>query len=70
VYTGFWLGNLRARDKLNDIDADEINFLLTPYSRILLEKLNVSQVVKKFPAIYGTRRFITAFTRTHNLFLS
>ena len=27
---------------------------------ILLEKLTVSHVVKKFPCIYGTRRFITA----------
>jgi hypothetical protein len=31
-------------------------------TRVLLEKLNDSQLVKKFPAIFGTRRFITAFT--------
>ena len=37
--------------------------LLTPRSRVLLEKLTSSQPVKKFPAFYGTRRFITAFTR-------
>jgi hypothetical protein len=36
--------------------------LLTPWSRVLLEKLTGSQIVKKFPAFYGTRRFITAFT--------
>ena len=35
---------------------------LTPWSRVLLEKLTTSQLVKKFPAFYGTRRFITAFT--------
>ena len=35
---------------------------LTPWSKILLEKLTDSQLVKKFPAFYGTRRFITAFT--------
>jgi hypothetical protein len=29
-----------------------------------------SQVIKKFPAFDGTRRFITAFTRTHHLSLS
>ena len=33
----------------------------TPYSRLILEKLTVSQLVKKFPAFYGNRKFITAF---------
>ena len=27
-----------------------------------------SQLVKKFPAFYGTRRFITAFTKARHLF--
>ena len=35
---------------------------LTPWSRVLLEKLTGFQLVKKFPTFYGTRRFITAFT--------
>jgi len=37
---------------------------LTPWSRVLLEKLKLtgSLVVKKFTALYVTRRFITAFT--------
>jgi hypothetical protein len=35
---------------------------LTPWSRVLLEKLTGSQLVKKFSVIYGIRRFITAFT--------
>jgi hypothetical protein len=43
---------------------------LTAWSRGLLEKLTVSQLVKKFPAFYGTRRFITAFTRARHLSLS
>ena len=43
---------------------------LTPRSRVLLEKLTVSQPVKKFPAFYGTWRFITAFTSARHLFLS
>ena len=30
------------------------NYLLTPWSRILLENLTDSQLVKKFPAFYGT----------------
>jgi hypothetical protein len=37
-------------------------YLLTPWSRVLLEKLTGLQVVKKFPAFYGTRRFIAAYT--------
>jgi hypothetical protein len=32
--------------------------LLTTCSRALLEKLTGSQLAKKFPAFYGTRRFI------------
>jgi hypothetical protein len=43
---------------------------LTPWSIGLLEKLTVSQLVRKFPAFYGTRRFITAFTRACHLSLS
>ena len=35
---------------------------LTPWSRVLLEKLTGFQLVKKFPAFYGTRRFITVLT--------
>jgi hypothetical protein len=30
--------------------------------KILLEKLIVAQLAKKFPAVYRTRRFITVFT--------
>ena len=33
-------------------------------------KLTDLQLVKKFPAFYGTRRFITAFTSAHQLSLS
>jgi hypothetical protein len=36
--------------------------LLTTWSRILLEKLRVIELVKKYPAFYGNRRFITVFT--------
>jgi hypothetical protein len=36
-----------------------LTYLLTPWSIVLLEKLTGLQLVKKFPAFYGTRRFIT-----------
>ena len=44
-------------------------YLLTPWRRVLLEKLTGLKLVKKFPSFYGTRRFITAFTRARHLFL-
>ena len=47
-----------------------VTYLLTPWSRVLLEKLTGLQLVKKFSAFYGTRRFITAFTSAHHLSLS
>ena len=42
-------------------------YLLTPWSIALPEKLTGSQLVTKFPAYYGTRRFITTFARTLHL---
>ena len=45
-------------------------YLLTPRSRVLLEKLTGLQLVKKFPAFYGTRRFITTLTNVRHLSLS
>ena len=46
-----------------------VTYLLTQWSRILLEKLTGSQPVKKFPTFYGTRRFIIAFTCARHLSL-
>jgi hypothetical protein len=43
---------------------------LTLRSRVLLEKLIVMQLFKRFPALHGTWRFITLFTRDHHWFLS
>ena len=39
-------------------------------SKVLLEKLIGSRLVKKYPAFYGTRRFITALKRVRQLSLS
>ena len=44
--------------------------LLTPWCRVLLEKLTGLHPVKKFPAFHGTRRFITALTSICHLSLS
>ena len=44
-------------------------YSLTAWRRVLLEKLTGLQLVKKFPAFHGTRRFITALTSVHHLSL-
>jgi len=44
-------------------------YLLTLWSRILLEKLIGSQLVKKYTAFYGTQKFIPAFTSARHLSL-
>ena len=43
---------------------------LLHWGKSFLGKLTGSQLVKKFPAFYGTRKFITAFTCARHLSLS
>ena len=45
-------------------------YLLTPWCRVLLEKLTGLQLDKKLPAFHRTRRFITALTSVRHLSLS
>ena len=45
-------------------------FLLNAWSKVLLGKLTGFELVKKFPAFYGIRKFITAFTSARHLSLS
>ena len=46
-----------------------LTYLLTPWCRVLLEKLTGLQLVKKFPTFLGTRRFITARKRFRQFYL-
>ena len=46
------------------------SYLLTPWCRVLPEELTGLQLVKKFPAFHGTRRFISALTSVRHLSLS
>jgi hypothetical protein len=68
VHTGFWWGSLRERDHLEVLGVD--TWIITPWSRVLPEKLTVPQLGKKYPAFHGTRRFITAFTSALHVSLS
>ena len=52
------------------VETEPLAYLFTPWSRVLLGKLTGFQLVKKFSAFYGTRRFITAFTSARQLSLS
>jgi len=47
-----------------------LTYLLTPWNRVHIEKLTFSQQVKKFPAFYGTQKFIAASTIARHLSLS
>ena len=47
-----------------------LTYIPTPWYRVLLEKLTGLQLVKKFPAFHGTRRFITALSSVRHLSLS
>jgi hypothetical protein len=44
--------------------------LLIPWSRVLLEKLIVFQLVKKYPEFYWSRKFIIVFTTARHRFLT
>ena len=44
--------------------------ILTPRSNLLPENLKVSQIVKKFPEFYETRRFMTVFPKACHVPLS
>jgi hypothetical protein len=44
--------------------------IATPWSRVLHVKLTVTQLIKKFPTFYGTRKFIAVFTWAHHWSLS
>ena len=46
-----------------------LTYLLTPWCRVLLEKLTGLQLVKKFPAFHATPRFITTLTSVRHLSL-
>jgi hypothetical protein len=52
------------------LDAVVKRTKLTAWSTVLLEKLILTQLVKKFPAFYRKRSFIAALKRTRHRSLS
>ena len=59
LYYSVLLINNYSNDISSHLFQHLLTYLLTPWSRALLEKLNGSQLFKKFLAFYGTLRFIT-----------
>jgi len=66
--------NIRTVTKVTEVPmvtmVTRVTYLLISWSRVFLEKLTGFQLVKEFPAFYGTRRFITVFTSARHLSLS
>ena len=52
--------NLKERDYLRNITL--LTYLITPWNRVLLEKLTGSQLVKKFPTSCGTATRVNTVT--------
>ena len=55
---------------MHELVPTSLSYSLSSWSRVLPQKLTGSQLITKFPAFYGTRRFITAFTSALHLSLS
>ena len=68
-YTGWWWGSSWS-NRLLEVTPLRCYYILTSRCRVLLEKLTGLQLVKKFPAFHGIRRFITALTSVRHLSLS
>ena len=64
--------NLQKRHAVNELPILTylLTYLLTPWSRVLLEKLTGSAASQEIPRIFGTRRFITVPTSARHLSLS
>ena len=52
------------------IHSQSDTYLLTPWSRVLLEKLTGSAASQEIPHVFGTRRFLTIPTSARHLSLS
>jgi hypothetical protein len=68
--------NLRRREELKCLPGRYVLALriidrsVTPWSRVLLEKLMVTHLLKISPTFYGTRRSVVVFTSGRHWFVS
>jgi hypothetical protein len=66
LFNGYWGSFLGVKGPGNENDhsppsGTQIKSELTPWSRVLPEKLKCPKLLKKFATFYGTQRFITVF---------
>jgi hypothetical protein len=66
VYITQWT----AASRLQVSSGSILTYLLTPWSRVLLEKLTGSAASQEIPRIFVTRKFITLLTNARHLSLS
>ena len=64
------LTHLQRINKDNNLRTYLFTCLLTPWNRVLLEKLTGSATNQEIPHMFGTRRFLTVFTSAWHLSLS
>jgi hypothetical protein len=66
ILYGFWNSTQHSQE----LWLAKLTYLLTPWSRVLLEKLTGFAASQEIPQIYGTRKFITVLTSARHLSLS
>jgi hypothetical protein len=73
-HEGMMLPQNARKHSLSDAASNQIwtlSYLLTPWSRVLLEKLKVNSAAsQEISRIYGTRKFLTVPTSARHLSLS
>jgi len=65
-----WLTNRQTPLTNHTLLTYLLTYLLTPWSRVLLEKLTGSAASQEIPRIFGNRKFITVLTSARHLSLS
>jgi len=63
------LGEGGEANWINKLAEEPTNQATNSLHTVLLEKLKVPQLTRKFPEFYKNRKFIAAFTTAHNLSL-
>jgi hypothetical protein len=65
-----WIKNITRLNVNLCVVLTVLTYLLTPWSRVLLQKLTSSAARQEVPRIFGTRKFLTVLTSARHLSLS
>ena len=63
---------IQDNSKMSYFDVCKPNNInsVNPWSRAILEKITLPELVNKFPAFYASIKFISVFARARHLYLS